>query len=69
MIDYTLIITSDSFFYEPEGWPGGAEVPSTVVLWGRVPVVPFGCVPQFWVFLRKVTCGLVSKVAPGVSNY
>ena len=61
MIDYTLIITSDSFFYEPEGWPGGAEIPSTVVLWGRVSVVPWGAFLSFGCSSVKLRAGLCRK--------
>ena len=28
-----------------------------------------GCVPMFWAFLHKVTCGLVSKIALDVPNF
>ena len=34
---------------------------------GRSPGL--GCVPMFWPFFHKVTCGLLPKVALCVSNY
>ena len=27
-----------------------------------------GCVPKFWAFLCKITCGFVQKVTKGVPN-
>ena len=32
-------------------------------------VLGLGCVPMFWAFLPKVTCGLVPRFAWGVSNF